>query len=339
MSKSIDFIIKHFTKSVMCNEMKKITCIIITLFLAYGCSKGTNSPDTSAAAGRITISGAWALYPMAVTWAAEYQKKYPDVVIDISAGGAGKGMTDALTGTVDLGMVSREINNAEIQKGAWWISVVKDAVIPVMNEKNPLRDEIKKRGLTKNEFNQIWISGKITTWNIFVSSETRYPIHVYTRSDACGASETWAKYVGGMQEDLKGAGVYGDPGLADAVRNDIIGIGYNNVNFAYDGKTKKPIAGIIPIPIDMNASGRIEPDENFYTDRDSLMKAIAENKYPSPPARNLHLVSRGIPGKKQVIQFLLWVLGEGQQFVPEAGYIRIPGEQLKKQADLLLKKK
>ena len=208
--------------------MNKTVCILVILFFAYSCSKGKESADTSTASGRITISGAWALYPMAVMWAAEYQKKYPDVLIDISAGGAGKGMTDALSGTVDLGMVSREINSAEIQKGAWWISVVKDAVIPVMNEKNPLRDGLLKRGLTRNEFTRIWISGKITAWNSFIVSGTNYPLHVYTRSDACGASETWAKYVGGTQEDLKGTGVYGDPGLADAVRNDIAGIGYNN---------------------------------------------------------------------------------------------------------------
>jgi len=41
---------------------------------------------------------------------------------------AGKGMADALSGAVDLGMVSREVNQAEKDKGRG-VSVVKDAVL------------------------------------------------------------------------------------------------------------------------------------------------------------------------------------------------------------------
>jgi len=299
----------------------------------YGCSKEKSS-DT---AGRITVSGAWALYPMVVKWAEVYQNEFPGIVIDISAGGAGKGMADALSGAVDLGMVSRDIKKDERDKGAWGISVVKDAVIPMINEKNPLKDDLLKRGLKKKEFAQIWMTGTLKNWNILIKSDKSVAIHVFTRSDACGAAETWAKYVGGAQEDLKGVGVYGDPGLADAVRNDELGIGFNNVNFAYDAKTKKPVNGIIPLPLDINGNGQLDPAESFYGDRDLLTKAIADNIFPSSPARNLHIVAKGIPEKKHVVKFLLWILNEGQRYVPDAGYICLPAEQLQKQIDELSK--
>jgi len=71
---------------------------------------------------------------------------------------------------------------------------------------------------------------------------------VYTRSDACGAAETWAKYFGAKQEELKGTAVYGDPGVAEAVRKDLLGLGFNNLNFAYDLKSGKPVAGILALP-------------------------------------------------------------------------------------------
>ncbi|MCE8429450.1 MAG: hypothetical protein J5U19_13805, partial [Candidatus Methanoperedens sp.] len=48
--------------------------------------------------GTISLSGAFALYPMAVRWGEEFQKLHPKVKVDISAGGAGKGMTDTLGG-------------------------------------------------------------------------------------------------------------------------------------------------------------------------------------------------------------------------------------------------
>ena len=67
--------------------------------------------------GTVRISGAWALYPMMVKWGEEFRKTYPNIRIDISAGGAGKGIADALAGMVDIGMVSRDIRPEEIKPG------------------------------------------------------------------------------------------------------------------------------------------------------------------------------------------------------------------------------
>ena len=55
----------------------------------------------------ITVSGAFALYPLVVLWAEEYHALHADVVFDVSAGGAGKGMSDVLSGAADVAMVSR----------------------------------------------------------------------------------------------------------------------------------------------------------------------------------------------------------------------------------------
>jgi phosphate transport system substrate-binding protein len=115
-------------------------------------------------AGTITVSGAWALYPMMVKWADEFQKVYPGVNFDISAGGAGKGMTDALSGMVDLGMVSREIYPAEIEQGAFWVSVTKDAVVATVNENNPVLEDLLLNGMRRQTFTDIWITGNVTDW-------------------------------------------------------------------------------------------------------------------------------------------------------------------------------
>ncbi len=74
-------------------------------------------PQAEELSGNVTLSGAWALYPMALKWAEEFQKVHPKVRVDIQAGGAGKGIADALAGIVDFGMVSREIQPAETQTG------------------------------------------------------------------------------------------------------------------------------------------------------------------------------------------------------------------------------
>lgn len=312
--------------------MKKLvgTLLAISLILSMGISV-THAQKTEDTKGVVAISGAWALYPMAVKWAEEFQKIYPKVKVDIGAGGAGKGMADALAGIVDIGMVSRDIYPQEIAKGAWWVAVTKDAVVPTINETNPALKDLLAQGVKRETFQGIWITGKTTTWSEVIGKKVNQQIHVYTRSDACGAAEIWAKFLGKNQEDLLGIGVYGDPGLAEAVRKDVLGIGFNNINYAYDPNTKRQIKGIQILPIDLNNNGLIDSDEKFYDTRDDIVNAIATGKYPSPPARDLYFVSHGKPKNPLVATFIKWVLTDGQKYVPEAGYINLSQEKLQAQ--------
>lgn len=271
----------------------------------------------------ITLSGAFALYPLVIKWSEEYQKEHPDVRFNISAGGAGKGMADALAGVVDLGMFSREISPEEKNQGVWWTGLAIDAVIPTISAQNPWLETIKTRGLTRDEFAKIFMYGTYTNWDEVLKTGNPKGITVFTRSDACGAAETWAKYMGGKQENLQGIGIFGDPGVAEAVAHDPTSIGFCNCNYAYDVKTGKKRAGVEIAPIDINENGLIDPEEDFYADFGLVLKAIAGGIYPSPPARELYFVAKGKPQKESVLQFIRWTLTEGQKFITEAGYVPI----------------
>jgi phosphate transport system substrate-binding protein len=283
---------------------------------------------SAAARDSLSLSGAWALYPLAVRWQEEFEKNHPGVDLDIQAGGAGKGIADALAGVVDIGMVSREIQPAEVEKGAVALAVAKDAVVATISSKNPFRAEILRRGLSKEDLAAIWIRRTATTWDELIGKSGKTPVHIYTRSDACGAAETWAAYLGGHQEDLAGIGVYGDPGLAEAVRRDPLAVGFNNVNFAYDAKTLKPVAGLEICPIDLDGNGLVDPAEKIYANRDDLTRAIAAGVYPSPPARDLYFVVKGKPRGTLLAEFLEWVLVEGQRYVAEMGYIAVGPDRI-----------
>jgi phosphate transport system substrate-binding protein len=234
-------------------------------------------------------------------------------------------MADALAGVVDLGMVSRDVKPEELQKGAWWISVTKDAVVPTFNPAHPEAAAIRARGISREELTTLYLGKEaVKTWDLVTGGSGGQEVHVYTRSDACGAAETLAAYVGGHQEDLQGVGVYGDPGLSQAVTKDPLGVGFNNVGFAYDATTLLPVEGLGILPLDLDANDAIGPEEDFYATRDTLAAAIADGRYPSPPARALHVVSQGAPSKPLVREFLRWVLTDGQKYVAEAGYIQLP---------------
>ncbi len=317
--------------------MKKLF-VILALFLT-ACGGGNNNQNSSSEEGlkgSVQLSGAFALYPLAVEWAAEFQKINPGVKIDVQAGGAGKGITDALAQMVDFGMVSRELYQPEIEKGAIGFAVAKDAVVATINANNPAIKDIMAHGISANDATKIWITGEAKVWGDILGNGNQTPIHVYTRSDACGAAETWAKWFGKKQEDLQGTAIYSDPGLAAAVQKDQFGIGLNNIGYAYDGNTQKPNPGLLIVPIDSDNDGKISAEEFFYDTKTDVTKAIALGKYPSPPARDLYLVSKGIPQNKAALEFLKYVLSkDGQHKNEPAGYIAMPDEKIQKALDLL----
>ncbi len=319
--------------------MKKRNWILSLLLflpvLVSSCSRPqTLAQSDDALSGTISVSGAWALYPLMVRWAEEFHKLHPGVEFDISAGGAGKGMADVLAEAVDIGMVSREIYPEEIEKGAFWVSVTKDAVFLTINAQNPVWQDLHQRGISRETLRGIYITGEVTTWGqILGRPEVTDAIHAFTRSDAAGAPATWAAYLGGKQEDLLGIGVYGDPGVLEAVIKDPLGIGFNNLNYAFDFQTGQPVAGARVVPIDVNDNGRADPEE-YYDTKEQAIKAVTVGLYPSPPARDLNLVTRGKPVGR-VKAFIQWVLADGQRYVDEVGYVMLTADKLNEELQKL----
>ena len=276
----------------------------------------------------IAVSGAFALFPMMTVWAEQYTALHPNITFDVQGGGAGKGMTDVLAGAVDIAMVSRELKPEETDQGAFGVPVTIDAVVATVNANNPHLDAILAQGLTPETAAAIWMSQETTTWGQLLGTDAADPITVYTRSDAAGAAEVWAKYMGGsVQEDLKGTAVNGDPGLAEAVRQDDLGVGFNNIGFAYNLETGEQLEGLRVVPLDINGDGSIGADESFYDTKDAIAAAIAAKTYPFPPARELYLVTKGEPDPV-IAEFYNWVLTEGQDLVADAGFVNLDADRL-----------
>ncbi|MHB0998768.1 MAG: extracellular solute-binding protein [Armatimonadota bacterium] len=279
--------------------MKKILTITIAYVLLAGTIVVSQADNLS---GRLSLSGAWAIYPLAVKWGEAFEKQHPNVKIDISAGGAGKGMADALSGAVDIGMVSREVDKAEKSKGALPIFIAKDGVFPVISDDNLARNEILRKGIKKETFIGIYINGTVDTWKQAVGGPSA-PVHVYTRSDACGAASAWASTLGKYKQDnLKGIGVYGDPGLLAAVRRDRLGLGYNNLSYVFSGDSLAK--GVVIVPIDANKNGKVDANERIDS-RDKAYKEISSGRYPG--ARREYFVTKGKPNKvaREFIEFAL----------------------------------
>jgi phosphate transport system substrate-binding protein len=317
------------------NNRKKMKAIIMVIILSIIAMVGL-SGCTSQQKNTIKVEGAFALQPMMQKWATEYEKIHTNVTIDINANGAGAGIADALKGIANIGMVSRAINNSEIQQGAFWVSVAKDAVIATMNADNPVKNIIFTRGVSKQQFKDIFITGNISTWGQLVGdANITNKIIVYTRSDACGAADTWAKFMGKyVQNDIGShvdidriSAVNGDNALVAAVQGNRFAIGYDNTGYVYTKKLADdsvvPADGVFPVPVDLNGDGVLEFNENIYANRSTMVTAIIENIYPSPPARVENLATlHQFTGISR--DFVYWILTTGQQYVLDAGFVPLP---------------
>jgi len=286
--------------------------------------------------GNISISGAFALYPIVVLWGEDFKKLHPNVRFNISAGGAGKGIADVLTNMTDIGLVSRDLHTQEVEKGAYPIFVAKDAVLGTFNSNHPNASLIKERGFTQEELENVFIHSNYKTWKAIDSRFSNSPLGVYVRSDAAGAAETWAKFFDKTQEDLKGVGIFGDPGVAQAIKDSPNAIGFNNINYVYDLQNKKTTANIEVIPIDLNENGKIDPEEKFYADLDELTEAVALGKYPSPPTRELLFVIKNDNNSKLIKEFIRFILDKNQQgYLLENGYVPLTDLQRAQELDKL----
>jgi phosphate transport system substrate-binding protein len=130
-------------------------------------------------------------------------------------------------------------------------------------------------------------------------------VHAYTRSDACGSASAWASLLGKYKQDsLKGTGVYGDPGLLQAVKRDPIGIGYVNLSYLFNGNTVTP--GVVIVPIDAKSTGAIGPQDRIDS-RAKAFTAIASGQYPG--ARREFFVTKGKPNRLAA-EFIKYVLSD-----------------------------
>jgi len=322
------------------NTLVALLTISTLLLSACGGAASPAAPAASGAeqplSGTLSISGAFALYPMMTVWAEEFKKLHPDVEFDVQGGGAGKGMTDTIAGAVEIGMISRSIKPEEESQGIFWVSVTKDAVFPVISDQNPLAADIIAKGLSQETINKIFITGEIKTWGEALGKpEITDEIHVYTRSDACGAGEMWAKFAGGkVQDDIQGIGVNGEPALVETVIKDPLGIGYSNLNSVFDLTSGSLVPGAIVPPVDTDKNGQADAGE-YYKTKDEAVKAVASDKYPSPPARFENLATKGKP-TGLTLAFIKWILSDGQKYLDQAGYVPLTPE---KQTESLAKLK
>ncbi len=113
---------------------------------------------------KITVKGSDTMVILAQRWAEKYMAAHPDVVIQVTGGGTGTGISALINGTTDICNASRPMKDSERLKiqekyGSRGVEIraALDGVAVYVNERNPVKD------LTLDQLKDIY-TGKITNW-------------------------------------------------------------------------------------------------------------------------------------------------------------------------------
>jgi len=250
----------------------------------------------------ITVKGSDTMVIMAQRWAEVYMNAHPDVILQVTGGGSGTGISSLINGTTDICDASRPMKASEREslKSRYSslgveIKAAKDGLSVYLNDASPVD------ALSLDQLLAIY-TGETTNWKDVGGPDAK--IVVYGRENNSGT------YVFFRDNVLKGKdytstmqSLPGTGAVVNAVGKDKYGIGYGGAAYGKGIKFAK-------IKKDANSVG-VAPSA----------ETVKDGSYPLTRYLYMYLRSRPTGETKNYID---WILSaEGQAVVTQVGYFPV----------------
>lgn len=157
---------------------KLLPALLAVVLLLCGCreqGETVNLDGSTAMSGVVTVLGE------------AFRERRPEVKINCSGSGSGAGVEAALSGTSDMGLVSRALTEEELARGAVGHLIAWDAIEVIVHPDNPVR------ALTPEALASIF-TGEVRRWTQ-AGGEDR-PIAVYGREAGSGTRDAFEEALG-----------------------------------------------------------------------------------------------------------------------------------------------
>ncbi|MGZ8137122.1 MAG: PstS family phosphate ABC transporter substrate-binding protein [Methylococcaceae bacterium] len=279
----------------------------------------------SGISGNLSSVGSDTLANLMTLWAEEFNRLYPNVNIQIQAAGSSTAPPALTEGTSNLGPMSREMKDDELEAfedkygyKPTAVPVAIDALAILVNKDNPIK------GLSIDQVDAIFSSTRkcgadadITTWGeAGVAAWGAKSIQLYGRNSVSGTYGYFKEHAL-CKGDFKN-NVNEQPGSASVVQSvttSVNGVGYSGMGYTTSGVRMVPLA---------KKAG------------ESFVEATPENavKGTYPLTRYLYVYVNKKPNQPLAPlenEFMKMVLSKaGQQVVIKDGYIPLPAKVVEK---------
>jgi phosphate transport system substrate-binding protein len=317
---------------------------LAALMLALVCAAPALATDLNGA-------GATFPYPIYSKWFSDYQKAHPDVKINYQSIGSGGGIRQLQTGTVDFGASDSPMTDEQLAQTAFKVlhlPTVLGAVVPAYNIPG-VKQEIK---FAPDVLADIFL-GKITNWNDGRIAKDnpgiKFPnkeIVVIHRADGSGTTFIFTDYLSKVSKDWAsgpskgtavkwpvGLGGKGNEGVAGYIRQMEGAVGYveliyalqNNITY---GSVRNAAGEFVKASLPSTTAAAASIKSMPADFRVSITSAPGKDAYPICSFTWLLVPVQWKDGAKKqaMVDFLTWMLDQGQGAVQSLYYAPLPKE-------------
>ncbi len=269
---------------------KKFGTLMLSIMLVLGLAVGCGKKPTNENA--IAVSGSTSVGPLIEKEGEAFKSVDANISVQVQQLGSSAGIKDAINGTSQIGMSSRDLKDEEKSQGLKEVEIAYDGIAIITNKENPVKD------LTMAQIKDIY-TGKITNWKELGGNDGE--IVVVSREDGSGTRDAFQEIVGYASEELIATAQIGDGSgnIKSTVTNNANAVGYISFEYIDDSINALSVDKVAPKP-------EFVIDKTYKISRPFLLVYKEEN-----------LKEDG----KKFIDFIL--SDEGQKIVEENGLIKI----------------
>ena len=147
---------QDFVNFIMSDQGQKI--VEKNKYISVNTNSTYGFKSSGKASGKVVVAGSSSVSPVMEKLIEAYKSVNPNVKIELQTSDSTTGITNAASGTCDIGMASRSLKETEKSKGLKEITIAMDGIAVVVNKSNPLDNA------NKNTVRDIY-TGKIQKWN------------------------------------------------------------------------------------------------------------------------------------------------------------------------------
>jgi len=206
--------------------MKKFFSLILAAaivpVLLAGCG-GSAAGQPNALTGVVNTDGSTSMERIMGVLTEGFRREAPGVTVNYSGTGSGSGIQAVLSGACDIGLSSRPLKTAELEKGAVAHTVALDGIALVVNPENSVLH------LTGAQIAGIF-TGEITNWSMLGGADA--PIAVYGREAGSGTRGAFESAMG-VEDTCQYTNEYSSTGdIVGNVKTNPNAIGYISLSNA-----------------------------------------------------------------------------------------------------------
>lgn len=254
------------------------------------------------------------------TWIKKYTEAHPDVHVRI---------VERNKGQADWEFIS---DTPEGDSGKRIAYVGRYALLPVTTTENPLYEELSRKRLDKKGLKDLFFQKDILQ-KVGHERERVSPyegLTVYSGTGRISGANAFASYFGCQASQFRGKRIAGDDlYLLTAINKDHTGITFNNLAYIFDLQNRRLKPRLFLIPLDVKREQRDVLDNGNL---DETLQLLENNDVALIP---LSKVGFTYNDRASVVDFLRWIVCEGQQYNHRFGFLTLDEKSAREEQRLL----